>query len=147
MDRHHGDAARGVGAGGTRELAEQPSAVVSEDVEPLGIHEGPYTGKPNPHAWMSPTAALIYVDNIRDAFVKFDPDNAETYKANAEAYKKEIEATIAPIRPGANASSAGTRGTSPSTARSSPSCLREIRTRPTTTRSAPSTGATSSASP
>jgi manganese/iron transport system substrate-binding protein len=41
---------------------------------------------------------MIYVDNIRDAFVKFDPDNAEAYKANAEAYKKKIEATIAPIR-------------------------------------------------
>ena len=75
-----------------------PGVVVSEGVEPMGIAEGPYTGKPNPHAWMSPSAALIYVDNIRDAFVKFDPANAETYKANAEAYKKRIEATIAPIK-------------------------------------------------
>ncbi|WP_269280792.1 metal ABC transporter substrate-binding protein [Sinorhizobium psoraleae] len=75
-----------------------PGVVVSEGVEPMGIAEGPYTGKPNPHAWMSPSAALIYVDNIRDAFVKFDPRNAEIYKANAEAYKRKIEATIAPIR-------------------------------------------------
>ncbi|MDK1387642.1 metal ABC transporter substrate-binding protein [Sinorhizobium sp. 8-89] len=75
-----------------------PGVVVSEGVEPMGIAEGPYTGKPNPHAWMSPSAALIYVDNIRDAFVKFDPRNAETYKANADAYKRKIEATIAPIR-------------------------------------------------
>ena len=36
----------------------------------MGIAEGPYNGKPNPHAWMSPNAALIYVDNIRDAFVE-----------------------------------------------------------------------------
>ncbi|MCA1407509.1 metal ABC transporter substrate-binding protein [Ensifer sp. IC3342] len=75
-----------------------PGVVVSEGVEPMGIAEGPYSGKPNPHAWMSPSAALIYVDNIRDAFVKFDPQNAETYKANAEAYKQKIEAAIAPIR-------------------------------------------------
>ncbi|MBB5537007.1 metal ABC transporter substrate-binding protein [Rhizobium giardinii] len=75
-----------------------PGAVVSEGVEPMGIAEGPYSGKPNPHAWMSPSAALIYVDNIRDAFVKYDPANAETYKANAEAYKKKIQATIEPIR-------------------------------------------------
>ncbi len=40
-----------------------PGVVVSEGVEPMGIAEGPYTGKPNPHAWMSPSAALIYVDN------------------------------------------------------------------------------------
>lgn len=51
-------------------LKDVPSAVVSDGVEPIDISEGPYSGKPNPHAWMSPNAALIYVDNIRDAFVK-----------------------------------------------------------------------------
>jgi manganese/iron transport system substrate-binding protein len=81
-----------------RNLRDVPGAVVSEGVEPMSIAEGPYSGKPNPHAWMSPNNALIYVDNIRDAFVKYDPANAETYKANAEAYKKQIEATITPIR-------------------------------------------------
>lgn len=81
-----------------RNLQDVPSVVVSEGVEPMGIREGPYTGKPNPHAWMSPSAALIYVDNIRDAFVKHDPNNAEIYRANAEAYKKRIIAAIAPIR-------------------------------------------------
>ncbi|MEJ5086904.1 metal ABC transporter substrate-binding protein [Brucella pseudogrignonensis] len=79
-------------------LKNVPSAVVSDGVVPMGITEGPYSGKPNPHAWMSPTSALIYVDNIRDAFVKYDPDNAEAYKANAEKYKAEIKATIDPIR-------------------------------------------------
>ena len=79
-------------------LKNVPSAVVSDGVVPMGITEGPYSGKPNPHAWMSPTSALIYVDNIRDAFVKYDPDNAEVYKANAEKYKTEIKATIDPIR-------------------------------------------------
>ncbi|OHV23069.1 metal ABC transporter substrate-binding protein [Rhizobium sp. RMa-01] len=81
-----------------RNLKDVPDVVVSTGVEPMGISEGPYSGKPNPHAWMSPKNAIIYVDNIRDAFVKYDPENAEIYKANAEAYKKEIEATIAPIR-------------------------------------------------
>ena len=75
-----------------------PSAVVSDGVEPIDISEGPYSGKPNPHAWMSPNAALIYVDNIRDAFVKNDPANADIYKANAEIYKAKIKATIDPIR-------------------------------------------------
>lgn len=79
-------------------LKNVPGAVVSQGVEPLGIVEGPYKGKPNPHAWMSPNAALVYVDNIRDAFMKFDPGNAETYRANAEAYKRKISATIAPIQ-------------------------------------------------
>lgn len=79
-------------------LKDVPGVVVSDGVEPMGIAEGPYTGKPNPHAWMSPTAALIYVDNIRDAFVEHDPANAETYKANAEAYKAKITAAIEPIK-------------------------------------------------
>ncbi|MFG1343774.1 metal ABC transporter substrate-binding protein [Xanthobacter autotrophicus DSM 431] len=75
-----------------------PSVVVSQGVVPMGITEGPYSGKPNPHAWMSPAAALVYVDNIRDALVKYDPANAGTYTVNAEAYKARIAATIAPIR-------------------------------------------------
>ncbi|PWW03733.1 ABC-type Zn uptake system ZnuABC Zn-binding protein ZnuA [Hoeflea marina] len=79
-------------------LSDVPSAVVSQGVEPMGISEGPYAGKPNPHAWMSPQAALIYVDNIRDAFAEHDPANAETYRANAEAYKAKITATVEPIR-------------------------------------------------
>ena len=64
----------------------------------MGISEGPYKGKPNPHAWMSPAAALIYVDNIREAFAKHDPKNAEAYKANAEAYKARIKAAVDPIK-------------------------------------------------
>lgn len=50
-----------------------PEVIVSSGVTPVGITEGPYEGKPNPHAWMSPDNALIYVDNIRDAFIKYDP--------------------------------------------------------------------------
>ncbi len=79
-------------------LHDVPGAIVSDGIEPMGIAQGPYTGKPNPHAWMSPENALIYVDNIRDAFVAHDPANAATYEANAEAYKQEIVAAIAPIR-------------------------------------------------
>jgi len=79
-------------------LRDVPRVVVSDGVEPMSISDGPYTGKPNPHAWMSPTDALTYVDNIRKALAEHDPDNAEVYAANAEAYKAEIEATIAPIR-------------------------------------------------
>jgi len=79
-------------------LHDVPGVVVSDGVVPMGISEGPYTGKPNPHAWMSPASALIYVDNIRDALIEHDPGNADTYRANAERYKAQIETTFAPIR-------------------------------------------------
>lgn len=79
-------------------LSNVPSVIVSEGVEPMGIAKGPYTGKPNPHAWMSPKDAVIYVENIRKAFVKHDPENADTYNRNAESYKKRIEQALAPVR-------------------------------------------------
>ncbi len=81
-----------------RNLRDVPGVVLTEGVEPMGIADGPYTGKPNPHAWMSLDSALIYVDNIRDAFVKYDPENAETYRMNAEVYKERITEAIGPLR-------------------------------------------------
>lgn len=74
------------------DVKDVPSVVVSDGIEPLSIYEGPYTGKPNPHAWMSTESALIYVENIRKAFVEFDPVNADTYNANAAAYSAQITA-------------------------------------------------------
>ncbi|MBD8494492.1 metal ABC transporter substrate-binding protein [Pseudomonas syringae] len=79
-------------------LRNVPGVVVSQSIEPMSIGEGPYTGKPNPHAWMSSANALIYVDNIRDAFIQHDPANADTYRRNAEAYKARIQAAITPLR-------------------------------------------------
>lgn len=79
-------------------LKDVPSVVVSDGIEPMGIAQGPYTGKPNPHAWMSPSDALIYVDNIAKAFAEHDPENADIYFANAENYKAEITSAIEPIR-------------------------------------------------
>jgi manganese/iron transport system substrate-binding protein len=75
-----------------------PGVVVTEGIEPLGIAEGPYTGKPNPHAWMSPTNALIYVENIRKALAKYDPANADAYAKNAAAYSAQIKALDEPLR-------------------------------------------------
>jgi manganese/iron transport system substrate-binding protein len=75
-----------------------PSIVASAGVEPLGIREGPYTGKPNPHAWMSPTNALVYVENIRKALATHDPANADAYAKNAAVYAEKIKAIDAPLR-------------------------------------------------
>ena len=79
-------------------IKDVPSVVVSDGVEPMGITEGPYNGKPNPHAWMSPTSALIYVENIRKALVEHDPKNADVYNKNAAAYAEKIKAMDAPLR-------------------------------------------------
>lgn len=79
-------------------LKDVPSVVVSNGIAPMSIGEGPYTGKPNPHAWMSSANALIYVDNIRDAFIQYDPANSEAYRRNAEDYKARLQAALTPLR-------------------------------------------------
>ena len=79
-------------------VKEVPSIVVSEGVTPIGIAEGPYTGKPNPHAWMSPTNALTYVENIRKALIKHDPAHASAYNESAAAYAARIKAIDEPLR-------------------------------------------------
>lgn len=81
-----------------RNLKDIPSATLTDGIEPMSIAEGEYLGKPNPHAWMGLTNALVYVDNIRNAFVTHDPDNADAYKANAKAYKRKIVDVIAPLK-------------------------------------------------
>ncbi len=69
-----------------------PAVVLTDGIEPIAIAAGPYSNKPNPHAWMSPRNALVYVENIRQAFVALDPDNADLYTANAKAYSDELRA-------------------------------------------------------
>ncbi|WP_304622062.1 metal ABC transporter substrate-binding protein [Roseomonas cutis] len=75
-----------------------PSAVLTEGIAPIVITEGPYAGRPNPHAWMSPANALVYVENIRKALVALDPANAAVYDANAARYADRLRALDAPIR-------------------------------------------------
>jgi manganese transport system substrate-binding protein len=72
--------------------------VVSEGVDLIPISTDAGAGKPNPHAWMSPRQAITYVANIRDAFIRLDPDNADTYRRCAADYTAELEALDADLR-------------------------------------------------
>ena len=79
-------------------IKDKPAVVVTEGIKPLSIYEGPYKDAPNPHAWMSPSNALIYIENIKNAFVKYDPQNADTYQKNAAAYAEKIKQLDKPLR-------------------------------------------------
>lgn len=81
-----------------QDMPNTPSAVVTEGITPINITEGAYKDMPNPHAWMSPTNALVYVDNIKQAFIKQDPKNAAIYEKNAQDYAQKIKAIDAPLR-------------------------------------------------
>ncbi len=77
-----------------------PRLVVSDGVAPIpiaadpGARGGPgaYTGKPNPHAWMSPLNVVVYADNLAAAFTRIDPAGAAAYRANADAYQRRLRA-------------------------------------------------------
>ena len=79
-------------------IKDKPAVVVTEGITPLSIYEGPYKDAPNPHAWMSPSNALIYVENIKNALVKYDPQNADTYQKNAATYAEKIKQLDKPLR-------------------------------------------------
>ena len=79
-------------------VRDVPSAVLTEGVQPIGIAEGPYADKPNPHAWMSPANAVVYVENIRRALAALDPANADAYARNAAAYTAKLKAIDEPLR-------------------------------------------------
>jgi manganese/iron transport system substrate-binding protein len=79
-------------------LTDVPRVVVTKDVEVMGISQGPYSGKPNPHAWMSAPNALIYIDNIRKALVQYDSQNAAVYNRNATRYSAQILAAVEPFK-------------------------------------------------
>ena len=42
-------------------LKNIPSVTLTDGVKPMGIAEGEYVGRPNPHAWMSLDNAIIYI--------------------------------------------------------------------------------------
>ncbi|WP_323841261.1 MULTISPECIES: metal ABC transporter substrate-binding protein [unclassified Moraxella] len=81
-----------------QDAKDVPAVVVTEGIEPLPIKAGAYKDMPNPHAWMSTTNALVYVDNIKEAFIAHDPKNKDIYIKNAEEYRQKIKAMDEPLR-------------------------------------------------
>jgi manganese/iron transport system substrate-binding protein len=79
-------------------VRDVPSVVITQGITPMPIRDGPYRNNPNPHAWMSPQNALIYIENIRAALVHYDPAHADAYNRNARAYAAKISALDAPLR-------------------------------------------------
>lgn len=67
-------------------------------------HGHHHAGEIDPHAWQSVENAKIYVQNIRDALIKADPEGAAAYRANSDAYvarldalDREVQAAVASI--------------------------------------------------
>ena len=50
-----------------------------------------YRGGADPHAWMNAAHGLIYIENIKNALVKLDPDNREIFEFNYGVYRRQLE--------------------------------------------------------
>ena len=45
----------------------------------------------DPHVWLDPVLAQQQVATIRDALIKIDPNNADSYRTNADAYIQQLK--------------------------------------------------------
>ncbi|MCY3536357.1 MAG: metal ABC transporter substrate-binding protein [Cyanobacteria bacterium MAG IRC3_bin_20] len=67
-----------------------PRVTLTQGIEPLSIGDAAVAGRPNPHAWMSPRLAMVYVENLRQAFTEVAPEHREAFAANAAAYNQQL---------------------------------------------------------
>ena len=67
-----------------------PRVTLTQGIEPLSISDTVVAGRPNPHAWMSPRLAMVYVENLRQAFTEAAPEHGEAFAVNAAAYNQQL---------------------------------------------------------
>ena len=82
-------------------LFEEQNSATHEE----GHEEGHDHGELDPHAWLDPSNAVVWLDAIAVALSKLDPQFASTYSANADSGKNElmtlvtdVEEMLAPVR-------------------------------------------------
>ena len=80
------------GAGLESWLAETLKNVTAPNLTVVVESQGLHVINDNPHLWMNPENAKVYVDKIRDALSKVDPAHRETFYRNAAAYNRKLDA-------------------------------------------------------
>ncbi len=55
------------------------------------IESSTYQNSADPHAWMSAKEGLVYLKNIKDAFIRLAPDHKEAFEKNYTSYSQEVE--------------------------------------------------------
>jgi len=77
------------------EQADAHGKTRSAHAEAHGHEEGGH--EPDPHVWLSPTAAIHIAVNIKDGLSRVDPLHSEQYEANLAALTEELTALDAEI--------------------------------------------------
>lgn len=81
---------------------EEPAAEHSDDdhghdEHASDDHDGHDHGPIDPHAWLDPENAKVWLTAIEEALMAADPENASVYTANAAAARGEIDVLIGEI--------------------------------------------------
>lgn len=69
---------------------------ITKGIKP--IESDRYQNSTDPHAWMDASLGLIYLENIKNALVQLDPDNAEVYTFNHGIYRQQLNDMDAAIK-------------------------------------------------
>lgn len=78
-------------AGGERTVVEASAGLKARE-DAVGEHGV------DPHLWLDPNNVIIYVKNIHDGFVTFDPEGKDVYTSNAKSYSIQLQELDAWIR-------------------------------------------------
>ena len=65
-------------------------------------HADDHDHEDNPHVWVSISNSIKQVQNIADGLAKYDPVNADKYKANAKEYISKLESLKSEMQEGIN---------------------------------------------
>ncbi len=60
-------------------------------------HEGHAHGEHDPHAWLSPKIAKVWLNSIAAKLSEVDPENAATYFSNAKSARDNIDALVSEV--------------------------------------------------
>ena len=82
----------------TSNVGNIPRVELTKGMKPLLIDGDIYSGKPNPHAWMSPKRSINYVENLLKAFIQIDPEGEKEFTKNAENYISKLRALDSELR-------------------------------------------------
>ncbi|WP_018924796.1 metal ABC transporter solute-binding protein, Zn/Mn family [Salsuginibacillus kocurii] len=69
-------------------VGDIPVVELAAEAEPIELREG---GVYDPHVWLSPEEAPLYIEALVEDLSERDPDGADEYRENADAYLEELE--------------------------------------------------------
>jgi len=81
---------RGLGRDGGLALLDAPQTVTRPFADQDGDAHDHSHGAVDPHAWLNPENAQVWVGLIADVLAKADPAQASVYRANADAARLEV---------------------------------------------------------